>query len=279
MEDLVEDSDDFFEETLAQLHAATEKYNLILDIYSKSAYGSDLSMACRLLTKDFISNIKQILDQVAFRVWSYLVSDIVPKNKANQIYYPHSLSEGSLETQIGRCLEKKRIEDRTKEERDFIHWMKLVHPSNEDFSCLSIIGELSRLPHQKLISQKKTRKFYFSARCPLGGGETGYFEGEPYAFRTWTYIGRAGAIVGSGPLPIIDPIEDPKAILTVITFDPVSMSFTGPPGIKTEIQEFLECNVENMNFDAISLFHNSIISVGKVIEVSYNLGYLNSIRN
>jgi hypothetical protein len=157
-------------------------------------------------------------------------------------------------------------------EEMFASWLRVTQPiQSTAYEPLYTIGYLSRLPHQKLIDQRKRRHFLVEALSPGGGGASIRFKDKPGRFTIWTYRSKHGVSTGvGGGYPIID---DPDAELTVFTFDPDTMDFNSVPGARTSVQESMECQVEEMEFDALPLFHLALRSAVQIVNVSEFLVY------
>lgn len=264
--------EDFLLDIEAQLERAQRCLISITAEFEKAAPGDEISRAGRIETKEFIGTIKHVLDQVTVRVWQSLVSPGLPAELANKrlgvIYYPYASDEQMYRSALGKMVDIKAFDTGSQciGEEMFAAWLRAMQPIQPTpYGCLYTIGKLSRLPHQKLIEQRKSRLFVIEAFSENGGGASMRFKNKPGRFTLWTYKDKYGASTGIGGHPIP---SDPDAELTVFTFEPETMDFNKIPGAKTSVLETMECHVEDMEFDALPLFQGALWSVAQIARAS-----------
>jgi hypothetical protein len=266
-------NEEFFLDLEAQLERANRSLELITAEFEKTASGAELSRAGRIETKEFISSVKHVLDQITVRVWRTLVYSELPQEfgekRLSVIYYPYAADEQMLRSALGKMIDLKRLEAGIPipGEEMFASWLRAMQPiQSPAYEPLYTIGRLSRLPHQKLIDQRKRHLFLVEALSPGGGGASIRFKDKPGRFTIWTYRDKHRVATGmGGGYPITD---DPDAELTVFEFDPDTMDFNSVPGARTSVQEVMECQVEEMEFDALALFHGALWSAIQIRNAS-----------
>lgn len=253
----------------AQLERAEKCLSIIEAEFEKTAAGMELSRTGRIETKEFIGAIKHVLDQITVRVWRNLVlPELLPEvadKKLGVIYYPYASDEQMFRSALGKMVNIKNFENNTQSpcEELFALWLRGVQPIHpSQYGPLYTIGRLSRLPHHKLIDQRKSRYFIVEAYGSNGGGASMRFKDKPGRFTLWTYRDKNSAATGMGNPPISD---DPDAELTVFTFDPDTMDFNSVQGAKTSVLEIMECHVEDMEFDALPIFRGALWSVAHIL--------------
>jgi len=268
----VRSGEEFLLDLEAQLERAARSLSVIEFEFERTSPGEELSRAGRIETKEFIGAIKHVLDQITVRVWRTLVLPELPPEivdrKLGVIYYPYASDEQMFRSALGKMVNIKGFESNTQTpgEEMFAAWLRAMQPIQPtQYGPLYTIGRLSRLPHQKLIDQRKSRLFIVEAFGPDGGGASMRFKDKPGRFTLWTYRDKHGASTGIGGYPISD---DPDAELTVFTFDPDTMDFNSIPGARTSVLEAMECHVEDMEFDALPLFHGALWSAVQIVQAS-----------
>lgn len=264
--------EDFLLDLEAQLERAHRCLLTISTEFEKTSLGDEISRAGRIETKEFIGTIKHVLDQVTVRVWQNLVShelspDLVTK-RLGVIYYPYASDEQMFRSALGKMVNIKAFDSGSQSigEETFTAWLRAMQPIQPTpYGYLYTIGRLSRLPHQKLIEQRKSRLFVIEAFGDDGGGASMRFKDKPGRFTLWTYKDKHGSSTGIGGHPISN---DPDAEITVFTFDPETMDFNKIPGAKTSVLESMECHVEDMEFDALPLFQGALLSAVQIVRAS-----------
>jgi len=249
----VRSGEEFLLDLEAQLERAARSLSVIAFEFERTSPGEELSRAGRIETKEFIGAIKHVLDQITVRVWRTLVLPELPPEivdrKLSVIYYPYASDEQMFRSALGKMVNIKNFESNTQTpgEEMFAAWLRAMQPIQPtQYGPLYTIGRLSRLPHQKLIDQRKSRLFIVEAFGPDGGGASMRFKDKP-------------------GYPISD---DPDAELTVFTFDPDTMDFNSIPGARTSVLEAMECHVEGMEFDALPIFHGALWSAVHIVQAS-----------
>jgi len=161
----------------AQLAGAGARLAKITAEFEQTAPGADLSRSGRIETKEFISSIKFVLDQLTVGVWKNIVgrelTQEVAEKRLKDIYYPYATDAQMLRSSLGKMIDLKSLDagNPTMRERMFADWLRSMQPPYAPaYEPLYMIGRLSRLPHQKLIDQRKTRLFAMEAFSANGGG-------------------------------------------------------------------------------------------------------------
>ncbi|HEX8612007.1 MAG TPA: hypothetical protein VF800_12035 [Telluria sp.] len=270
-------TNDFLLDIDAQLQRAARGLERIEEEFVKIQPGEDLSRIGRIETKEFVGALKHVLDQVTVRVWRTLIfpelSAKLAAKKMSVIYYPYAYDEQMFQSALGKMVSIEKIANNTQtpNEEIFATWLRAVQPlPPTPYSSLYTIGKLSRLPHQKLIEQKKSRRFIVEAFGPTGGGASMYFEDKPERFSIWTYEDEHQSCVGIGGPPTSN---NPNAKITAFTFDPETMDFNTVAGAKTSVLEVMMCYVEDMKFDALKVFSEALWSAKHIVHISEEIMY------
>jgi hypothetical protein len=200
-------------------------------------------------------------------------------SKPGAIHYPYAADEQMFRSALGKMTKNLSASNSLENLNKFTDWLSSTQPLNGIDWSLVTIGKLSRVHHRKLIDQKKTRCYTIEAYSPNGGGSSMTFQNKPGPFTIWTYTGRAGAITGMGAYPIVNKEEDPDGEVIVHHFDPETMDFAHVEGARTSVSEFMNCKVEDLQFDALELFYKSLSAVGEIVEISRAGGYLGILRS
>lgn len=265
---------EFIENLEAQMEQAYSKFIFINEEFERCEPDSQTSRASRIVTLELIASIKNILDQITFEVWRSIFGEEGNEKVAKNVYYPYAADEQMFGSALGKMTKNLAASSSTENVEIFANWLRSTQPFGGIDWSLVTIGKLSRLHHRKLIDQKKTRCYTIEAYSPGGGGGSVIFYGKPQAFTSWTYTGRAGVASGMGRRPKINKEEDPDGKVIVHHFDPETMEFNHIEGAKTSVSESMECNVEDMQFDALNLFLRSLVAVGQIVEISRDSGHL-----
>lgn len=264
----------FFEELRAQHTDACSTFFEVREEFLATEVGSSLSSAARINTKHVIASIKHILDQLTFQIWENTAAKSIDEKtrseKAKRLYYPYCLNDENFRTRLGDYVDRSRLKRDmlTEDEKHFEKRIVSIQPFRGDaFRSLYTVCSLSRLPHQKLIEQKKTRIFVISALSPRGGGVFDMrFRDRPGRFSVWTYSGPDGTSTGIGHPPVVDTGAGER--MTVLDFDPETMDFNHVEGAKTSVSEEMECQVEDMKFDGIVMLAEALYAVDIAINES-----------
>ncbi|MEX6662469.1 hypothetical protein [Pseudomonas sp. W2-17] len=266
---------DFVDDLEAQLAKAYSKLELIAEEFSKCEPDQQTSRESRIETLELIASIKNILDQITFKVWSSIFIEEQNERTAKDVYYPYAADEQMFRSALGKMTKGLTTSDKIDAKIFlFTEWLRATQPIAGIDSRLVTIGKLSRVHHRKLIDQKKSRIYSVEAHGANGGGCSMTFFGKPGRFTIWTYVGIHGAITSMGGYPTINREEDPDAELTVFNFDPLTMDFDHVEGAKTSVAEYMICKVEDLEFDAMELFGGALAAVGEIVEISRANGYL-----
>lgn len=265
---------EFVDNLEAQLEQAYSKLMFITEEFDRCEPDSQTSRASRIVTLELIASIKNILDQITFEVWRSIFGEEGNEKIAKDVYYPYAADEQMFRSALGKMTKNLAACNSTENLEKFTDWLRSTQPFGGIDRCLVTIGKLSRLHHRKLIDQKKTRCYTVSAYSPGGGGGSLTFYGKPQAFTSWTYTGRAGVASGFGRPWKVDKEKDPEGEVIVHHFDPEKMDFNHIEGATTSVSEYMECNVEDMQFDALDLFLRSLDAVGQIVEISCGSGLL-----
>lgn len=272
----IESNDDFIENLEAQLGRAYSKLEFITSEFSKCPPDQQTSRDSRIETLELVASIKNMLDQITFKVWSHIFGEAGNEKTAKDVYYPYAADEQMFRSALGKMTKNLVSGGSPENLSSFTEWLSSTQPFYGADWSLVTIGKLSRVHHRKLIDQKKLRSYTVEAYSPNGGGSSITFHGKPGPFTIWTYTGRAGAITGMGAYPIINREEDPDGEVIVHRFDPETMDFAHVEGARTSVSEFMRCTVEDLEFDALELFKSSLGAVGDIVEISRAGGYLAS---
>ncbi|SHI32672.1 hypothetical protein [Pseudomonas luteola] len=265
---------EFIENLEAQMEQAYSKFIFINEEFDRCEPDSQTSRASRIVTLELIASIKNILDQITFEVWSSIFGEDGNEKVAKDVYYPYAADEQMFRSALGKITKNLAVSNSSENVEKFTDCLRSTQPFGGIDWSLVTVGKLSRLHHRKLIDQKKTRCYTVEAYSPGGGGASMTFHSKPGPFTIWTYTGRAGVSTGMGKYPIVNKEEDPDGKVVVHRFNPETMDFAHVEGARTSVSEFMECNVEDMHFDALDLFQRSLAAVGEIVEISRDGGYL-----
>jgi hypothetical protein len=271
--------DRFFQEIHAQIDFIYQKWIFILHEFNNAEFDDQISMAGRLATKELISAIKQVLDQLTFRMWSVLIEPQLNEEISNvrrrMIYFPYGIDEQSFSSTKGKMVSTKDKD--TDEKREFESWLKANSPAYSGSSGLTTICELARLPHSKLIEQRKVKKYRISAFTKDGGGAEMIMD-NPTAISIVLVTGPHGTGVSfSGKIENVAEYvarhaqQYPSDNIQIITFDPEKIGFDTYPqdlSLTSEAKEFLTCHVENYTFNLIEIFPVVLGQLMQVVDTS-----------
>lgn len=276
IEDEIEINEEFVENLEAQLGRAYSKLEFIASEFCKCAPDSQTSRESRIETLELVASIKNILDQITFKVWSFIFGEAGNEKTAKDVYYPYAADEQMFRSALGKMTKSLNSACSPENIASFTEWLSSTQPFYGIDWSLVTMGKLSRVHHRKLIDQKKVRTYTVEAYSPNGGGSSITFQGKPEPFTIWTYTGRGGVFTGMGAYPIVNREEDPDGEVIVHRFDPKTMDFAHVEGARTSVSEFMKCTVEDLEFDALELFKRSLAAVGDIVEISRAGGYLAS---